>query len=174
MTRRTTPRTPDTPQGGVQRYRDHILDDPRHDPYQARRKYAEPTVCEDCGAVFGNGRWQWVTTGTPAGAHRERCPACRRIHDKLPAGWVTLSGPFFVAHRDELLRLVKREAEHERAEHPLSRIMNIDEQAHTAVVTTTDIHAPRRIGAALARAYDGHLDQRYAEDEYSLHVQWQR
>ena len=35
---------------------DHILD-----PYQARQKPAESTVCPECGAVFHDGRWQWKT-----------------------------------------------------------------------------------------------------------------
>ncbi|HEX8011298.1 MAG TPA: BCAM0308 family protein [Casimicrobiaceae bacterium] len=172
MTRRTPLRTPDTPPGGVTRYRDRIFDDKRVDPYQARGKYQEPTVCSDCGAVFRSGRWTWGDA--PAAAPRDRCPACRRIRDKLPAGSVTLEGDFYVAHRDELLRLVRNEAEHERGEHPVNRIMDIDDGPQRAVVTTTDIHTPRRIGAALERAYHGQLDTRYAEDDYSVRVSWRR
>ena len=172
MTRRTPPRTPDTPIGGVTRYRDRIFDDLRHDPYQAKGKYAEPTVCETCGAVFRRGRWHWASA--PQGAHREHCPACRRIHDKLPAGVVTLSGAFASSHREELLRLVHREAEQERKEHPLNRIMQVSEGPDEVVVTTTDIHTPRRIGTALERAYRGELETRYGEDEYTLNVQGRR
>lgn len=172
MTRRTLPQTPDTPVGGITRYRDRIYDDKRHDPYQATRKYHEPTLCDDCGAVFQNGRWQWASAAQ--GAHREHCPACRRIRDRLPAGVVTLAGAFLGAHRDELLRLVRREAEHERQEHPLNRIMAVNDGPDEIVVTTTDIHTPRRIGAALERAYDGRVETRYGEDEYTLHVHWRR
>jgi hypothetical protein len=172
MTRRTPVRTPDTAPGGATRYRDRIFDDKRMDPYQARRKYHEPTACTDCAAVFQAGRWIWGDA--PAGARRDRCPACRRIHDKLPAGSVTLEGDFYARHREELLQLVRNEAEHERAEHPVNRIIDIDEGPERAVVTTTDIHTPHRIGTALARAYDGHLDTRYGEDEYSVRVSWRR
>jgi hypothetical protein len=172
MTRRTSVPTPDTPSGGATRYRDRIFDDKRGDPYHARGKYHEPTACTDCGAVFLNGRWTWGDP--PESARRDRCPACHRIHDKMPAGTVTLEGEFYTAHRDDLLQLVKNEAEHERGEHPMNRIMGIDERPDRAVVTTTDIHTAHRIGTALAHAYHGHVDMRYAEDEYSVRVNWRR
>ncbi len=172
MTRRTAVPTPDTPPGGVTRYRDRILDDKRVDPYQPRGKYREPTVCTDCGAVFRRGRW--VLGEAPDGAHRDRCPACRRVRDKLPAGWVTLEGPFYAAHREELLQLVRHEAESERAEHPLNRIMGLEEHADRAIITTTDIHTPHRIGNALERSCQGELKIHYAEGEYSVRVNWRR
>jgi hypothetical protein len=172
MTRRTTVRTPDTPPGGVARRNQRIFDDQRVDPYQARGKYHEPTVCTDCGAVFRRGRW--AHGAAPDGAHRDRCPACRRVRDKLPAGRLTLEGPFYAAHRGELLRLVRHEAESERSEHPMNRIMELAEDSERAVVTTTDIHTPHRIGNALERAYQGELDMRYGDDEYSIQVSWRR
>ena len=172
MTRRKPRKTPQTPIGGVARYRDRIFDAKRHDPYELKGKYPEPTLCESCGAVFERGRWHWASA--PDSAHRERCPACRRIRDKLPAGMITLSGPFMVAHRAEILQLVRHEARTERDEHPLNRVMDVNEGPDEIVVTTTDIHTPRRIGAALERAYHGKLDTRYGEDEYTMHVHWQR
>ncbi|HTS24206.1 MAG TPA: BCAM0308 family protein, partial [Casimicrobiaceae bacterium] len=135
-------------------------------------KYREPTVCTDCGAVFHRGRWS--VASIPDGAHRDRCPACRRVRDKLPAGWITLEGAFYGEHRDELLRLARHEAEKEGAEHPLNRIMSVDERPGKAIVSTTDIHTPRRIGTALRRAYEGELEIRYGDDEYSVRVLWRR
>jgi len=172
MTRRATVRTPDTPPGGVTRYRDRIFDDQRVDPYQARGKYQVPTVCSDCGAVFRRGRWGHGAEAD--GARRDRCPACRRIRDKLPAGSVTLEGEFYAAHRDEILRLVRNEADSERSEHPINRIMDIAEDGGRTVVTTTDIHTPRRIGTALERAYQGQLATEYGDAEYSVRVSWHR
>lgn len=172
MTRRATTPSPDTPPGGVTRYRDRIFDDKRVDPYQAIRKYQEPTVCTACSAIFRRGRW---TLGSaPAGARHEVCPACRRIRDKLPAGRLTLEGAYYAGHRDEVLALVRREAENERAEHPLNRLMEIEEHRDCAIVSTTDIHTPPRIGTALLRAYRGELETRYGHDEYSVRVVWRR
>jgi NMD protein affecting ribosome stability and mRNA decay len=172
MTRRNSVRTPDAPPGSVPRRNQRVLNDERLDPYQARGKYQEPTVCSDCGAVFRRGRW--AHGDAPDGANRDRCPACRRIREKLPAGWVVLEGPFYAAHRDELLRLVRHEADNERLEHPINRIMDIEEHSERAVVTTTDIHTPHRIGTALERAYQGELEMRYGDEEYSIRVSWRR
>ena len=49
----------------------HHIEEHRHDPYKARHKLPEPTVCSQCGAVFSEGRWQWVDKAAE-GAHKER------------------------------------------------------------------------------------------------------
>jgi hypothetical protein len=172
MTRRTSVRAPDTPPGGLPRRTQRILKDARLDPYQSRGKYDEPTVCTGCGAVFRRGRW--AHGAAPENAKRDRCPACWRIREKLPAGRVILEGPFFISHRDEILRLVRHEAENEHSRHPINRIMNIEDDADRMLVTTTDIHTPRRIGTALERAYQGELDTEYGDEEYSVRVTWRR
>ena len=160
------------PPTGIPRYRDRIFNDQRHDPYQARGKYKEPTVCADCGTLFEKGRWRWASS--PPEAHQGLCPACQRTRDDYPAGSVTLEGEFLKAHRDELLHLVRNEADAERSEHPIHRIMRIDEEGEALVVTTTDVHSPRRIAHALESAYRGDLEIRYGEDEYTVRVHWQR
>ena len=160
------------PAGTTMHYRDRIYDTQRHDPYQAAGKYPEPAHCSTCSALFHRGRWQWGSA-LPGGT-LVTCPACRRIADKLPAGIVTLEGAFVEAHRDELVHLARNEAERERAEHPLNRIMDVDAGAARVVVTTTDIHLPQRIGEALKSAYDGELDVRYGDDEYTVRVGWHR
>lgn len=173
MSRRTAVRTPDTPPGsGVGTRRDRILDDKRVDPYQPRGKYHSPTVCQDCGAVFRRGRW--ALGDAPDDAKRDRCPACKRTRDKLPAGFLALEGDFFESHRDELMRLVRNEAESEREQHPMNRIMAVEEQSDRALVTTTDIHTPHRVGNALERSYQGDLEVKYGDDEYSIRVKWRR
>ena len=129
-------------------------------------------MCSDCGAVFRRGRW--AHGEAPDGSNRDRCPACWRIREKLPAGRVVLEGPFYAAHRDELLQLVRHEADNESSEHPINRIMDIEEDGARAIVTTTDIHTPHRIGTALERAYQGELEMHYGDEEYSIRVSWRR
>lgn len=172
MTRRRPVPSPQTSTAHVARYGDRVWDDQRHDPYQPVGKYEEPTRCGDCGAVYRHGRWQWGDA--PDGAHTQSCPACRRVHDKLPAGLVTIDGPFVAAHRPDLIRIVRNKAEHERHEHPLNRIMQIEEHDDRIEVATTDIHLPQRIGEALKHAYHGELTVRYGKDEYSVRLHWHR
>jgi NMD protein affecting ribosome stability and mRNA decay len=152
--------------------RDKMFEERVHDAYKAKRKLPEPTVCPQCDAVFHEGRWQWREA--PADAHQETCPACHRIRDHYPAGFLTLQGAFFVAHRDEIMHLVHHVETRERTEHPLNRIMAIEEKDGAALVTTTDIHLARDIGEALHHAYKGDLEFHYNPQEYLLRVSWTR
>ena len=170
MIRRKSPTSPVTPQGHVARYRDRIWDDKRHDPYQPAGKYRDPARCPRCGAVYERGRWRWGSA--PPESHVNDCPACRRVHDKLPAGFVTFEGPFVAGHAEELIRIARNEAEHEAREHPMNRIMDIDRQDDRIEITTTDIHLPQRIGEAVKRAHHGDLSVQYASDEYSVRADW--
>jgi hypothetical protein len=172
MTRRTLTPAPLTPPGHVTRYRDRIFDAKRHDPYEPAGKYAEPTRCPQCGAVYERGRWRWGTA--PPGAHAAECAACRRARDKLPAGLLTLEGLFARAHVAELVRIARNEAEHESFEHPMHRIMHVDESDAGIEISTTDIHLPQRIGEAVKRAYRGELRIQYASDEYAVRARWHR
>lgn len=152
--------------------RDQLRPERVHDSYKLKDKLAEPAVCASCGAVFHAGRWQWASR--PAAAAEVLCPACHRIHDHYPAGYVELKGSFFAAHRDELMNLVRHHEEKERAEHPLARIMAVEVQHDGVLVTTTDIHLARDLGEALHHAYQGELEFHYNEAENLLRVHWWR
>ncbi len=149
---------------------DNIFQEHIHDAYKAKRKPHEPSICTQCGAVFHEGRWQWRPA--PPNAHREICPACHRIHDHYPAGFLTIQGDFFQSHRDEILHLVRNHEKHELAEHPLKRIMAVEEKDGATLVTTTDIHLARGIGEALHHAYQGLLEFHYNPEENLLRVNW--
>ncbi|MBI3478992.1 MAG: ATPase [Nitrosomonadales bacterium] len=152
--------------------RDRLLQEAIHDSYKIKGKLHEPTFCPNCGAVFHSGRWQWLSK--PKDAHQTICPACQRVHDHFPAGYVSLSGEFFSAHEQEILRLIRHRETQEKVEHPLQRIMDIEKIAHGLQVTTTDIHLARSIGVALHHAYQGELDFRYNTEQNLLRVSWSR
>jgi len=141
------------------------------DPYQARRKLKEPAACRQCGAVYHRGRWQWPNE--PVFAKEEICPACRRIEDGLPAGILTLHGDFTRQHASEILSLARHEEAAEKAEHPLNRIADIERTEAGLVITTTDIHLPRRIGEAIKRAYRGTLGMHFDGAAYFMRAEWQ-
>jgi len=150
---------------------DGIFQEHVHDAYKAQVKLPEPTVCPQCGAVFHEGRWQW--RNAPANAHRATCPACHRIHDHYPAGFLALRGEFFSSHRDEIMRLVHNLEKLERAEHPLKRVMAVEDQKDgSTLVTTTDIHLARGLGEALHHAYQGELKFHYNPEQNLLRVSW--
>jgi len=140
------------------------------DPYQAQHKPKEPSACPQCGAIYHRGRWQWGHK--PAGAHDQPCPACRRIADAMPAGTVTLHGDFARRHKAEMTGLARNEESAEKSEHPLNRIMSIEETGDGLVINTTDIHLPRRLGEAFAGAFHGTFDMRFDENAYFVRVDW--
>lgn len=153
--------------------KDRLIREHVHDPYQAPSKLPQPAICPVCGATYSEGRWQWMNS-QPAGAHRHTCQACRRIRDRYPAGIITLSGSFIAGHRNDLLSLVRNNESLEKQEHPLNRIMRIEERPDTIVITTTDIHLPHRIAEALHDAYKGELEIRYDKEGYFARVEWRR
>lgn len=156
----------------IGRRQEQLLQEVVHDAYQSKRKLPEPTRCKDCGAVWRRGRWSWGAA--PEGVHSARCPACRRIRDRLPAGYVSLGGEFFAAHREEVLGRVRRCEAAEKRGHPLERIMDIKADGAGVLVTTTGAHLAHRIGDALRRAYKGELDARYLKADKLLRVTWKR
>ena len=140
------------------------------DPYRERYKPREPAVCPTCGVVYEQGRWHWQSR--PANAHEHTCPACHRIHDRVPAGYVTLTGPFFAAHREEIVQLIRNEEQRAKAEHPMERIMDLQAEGAQTVVHTTGTHLAKRLGDALHHAYHGELETKYAPEEYLVRVYW--
>lgn len=155
-----------------QRRHDRLLREWVHDTYKSKSKLPEPSVCPECGAVYHKGRWTWAEK--PSGVHQEMCPACHRMRDKVPAGFLTLKGEFLAAHKDEILHLVRNIEKKENAEHPLKRIMNVEEQQDGVVISFTDPHLARGAGEAIHHAYHGELDFHYQEEENLLRVSWNR
>ena len=154
--------------------RDQLRQDSEHDSYRRQKKPAGPAVCPDCGAVFHAGRWQWGTRVEDAA--QVLCPACQRIRDKYPAGFVHVSGEFFAEHRDEILGLLDHHAKKAVAEHALARVIGVesDDEGEGMLLTTTDIHLARDLGEALHAAYRGGLEFLYNDAENRLRVRWWR
>jgi hypothetical protein len=51
--------------------------------------------------------------------------------------------------------------------------MTIDaEDPETLIISTTDIHLPRRIGEVVHRAFGGDLEIKYDEENYFVRVNW--
>jgi hypothetical protein len=158
---------------GPYRYRRlQVLEGYGDDPYRPRRKPPGPAQCPRCGAVYRDGRWSWSRGAAPRA--KLLCPACRRIAEDMPAGYLTLAGEYFRGHRAEVLGRVVHCAEQERAEHPLERIIAMREQDGEMLVTTTSTHLARLIGHALKRAFKGDLRMTYGRDENLLRVRWSR
>lgn len=152
--------------------RDRLLQEVVHDSYKTPGKLPEPTICPGCGAVYKTGHWQWASR--PTQAHETLCPACHRQRDKFPAGYLTLTGDFVHAHESEILGVVHNHEAKEKAQHPLQRLMDIEQNPDGISITTTDIHLARGIGDALHHAYQGELEFHYNPQQCLLRVHWKR
>jgi NMD protein affecting ribosome stability and mRNA decay len=142
------------------------------DPYRDTERPPEPTFCPTCKAVYADGRWTWARK--PEEYFEQNCPACQRIQDEFPAGYVMIKGEFIKQHRDEIIALLRSKEDREKSEHPLQRIMAIEDVREGLQVTTTDSHLARGIGEALHDAYKGDLKLRYSRDENLLRATWKR
>lgn len=144
----------------------------REDPYHDTMKDAAPATCPRCRAGYQDGRWTW--SPAPPDAARRTCPACQRLEDDFPAGYVTLKGSFFDAHRREILDLVMARAERARLEHPLQRIIGMQDTSGGLVVTTTDARLARGLAIALQAAFKGNLNLSFSRDENFIRATWSR
>jgi hypothetical protein len=144
----------------------------RDDSYRAEAKMPDPATCPDCDSTYIKGRWTWGAA--PSGAARHTCPACQRIADRVPAGFLTLTGPFFAAHRADVLALVTARAARAREEHPLQRLMGVEDVAGGVEITTTDAILARALATAVHKAYKGDLDLRPTGGENIARAIWTR
>ena len=62
----------------------------------------------------------------------------------------------------------------EKQDHPLHRIMTIEEYPDSLVIKTTDIHLPHNIAQSLRDSYQGELTVQYAPEEYFFRAEWRR
>lgn len=139
--------------------------------YRRAAKAAGGLVCKDCGIIQHAGEWYFgapplarLTTG--------RCPACRRVADKYPAGTLRVPTSFLAGRQRDVLRLVRNIAAAEKLEHPLERLMTIEEADGHMVVTTTGIHLARALAHKLAKQFHRKPRFRYADGEELVFVEW--
>jgi len=102
------------------------------------------------------------------------CPACRKSQDRVPGGVVTLSGGFVWEHEEEIMNLIKNEAGKGQAVNALERVISLDSSSGKMEITTTNEKLAQRIGKALHKAYDGHVEYKWSEDTKLARVNWRR
>ena len=101
------------------------------------------------------------------------CPACMRIANRYPAGYIEVKGLFLKNSPDEVLELIGETAAQATANHPMERIMEVVHDGEDILITTTGIIIAQRIGEALARKYGGNLNVQCANDEEFIRVFWE-
>lgn len=150
--------------------------------HHASRAPAEPAKCSVCGAIYSDRRWTLPDTPRNRGKHKHWhpvtitiCPACKKIKDVLPAGFLYVRGDFLLSHRQEIEHLLDKEAERTSVDNPLARIMGrqTDENGRLVITTTTE-HLAQRLGHALEKAYGGKVQYNFAHENKMARVYWHR
>ena len=148
---------------------------PRRIHEETSGKLPELAGCPKCGASYRNGRWTWKKA--PIGSYEQVCPACERIENDYPGGELHVQGDFAASHRDEILGLIHNVEEAEKKEHPLKRIMDIQDDDSGFIVRLTDGKLAESLGRALERAYEGQLEHPPTTTDYEnllVRVRWSR
>lgn len=148
-----------------------LLQEQQHDNRTVKHELREWIACSSCGAVYQERREKWYMRH--AVSHGETCPACHRREDDAAAGFLILHGSFFLAHREEIMRMILNLEERERNGHSPKRILDVKESVHITFITTSDIDFTRRIGEALHAKYQGHLESVYNREKNLIDVDWQ-
>lgn len=154
-----------------------------HDAGRHRAKHAmrEPGVCALCGAQYFKRRWSASDRNHLVEARVFRpaivrtCPACIQIQGGTPSGYLFVEGLFFKLHRDDIERLLRKEAERAVEDNPLARIMLWREDSRLKLtLSTTTEHLAMRLGHALEKAFTGELRYDFSHENKLARVYWRR
>jgi hypothetical protein len=149
------------------------------DPYRPTEGQ-EASLCTGCRALYQNKRWFFDEPkarrlGGTKEVREVLCPTCRKIKDRYPEGFLTLSGEFFKERKDEILKLLEKEAARVAGRSVMDRIIQMAPQGKDSlVVETTTEKLAQHLGRAVYRAYKGELDFRWAETDKFVRVYWSR
>ncbi|MHC5066632.1 MAG: BCAM0308 family protein, partial [Planctomycetota bacterium] len=75
--------------------------------------------------------------------------------------------------QDEVIETFRRVAARERKEHPLERLIQVQEKGDRLFVTTTGIHLARSIAGALRRRFKKGVQIRYLGEDNLVQIDWQ-
>ncbi len=150
--------------------------------HRSKKAMTEPAVCKICGDVYADRRWSKPNADKHSEKHPHFraatvvvCPACKRIADKIPSGYVYLSGVFLTEHFEEISRLLHNEAERTLEDNPMARIMESKKKkTGELTITTTTEHLAQRLGHALEKAYHGDVRYDFSHENKLARVYWQR
>ena len=89
-------------------------------------------------------------------------------------GVVRISGKFLLDHEEEIVSLVKHEAQKAEQKNPEHRISKIEKANGSIVVVVSDHNLAFHIGKALVHAYKGEHEYKFLKGEKFVEVIWKR
>ena len=148
------------------------------DPYLNKEEYPDPAVCKRCRALYHGKKWihpDLAGAVLPAAEKKEvLCPACLKIKENYPEGFLTLEGAFLNEHKEEVLNLIRNKEDIAARINPLERIIEIKERPAAIEITTTTEKLAQRIGQILKKAFQGDVAYKWSGDTKLARVTWVR
>ncbi len=150
-----------------------------NDPYELAAGQ-EAAVCQECHGVYQGKRWffdakLYDQLSGPAKVRQVVCPTCRKIKDRYVEGYLTLSGEFWVQHREEIVKLLEKEAGKVGRRSFADRIIQMLPEADSKlVVETTTEKLAQHLVRTIFKAYKGDLNFRWSEPSRFVRVYWTR
>lgn len=93
--------------------------------------------------------------------------------DREPHGYLHIAGAFANGHRGEIEAALAREARRASEASPAARIIAIDTDTGSLLVSTTTEHLAHRLGRALVKAFGGELHSGFGLRNNLALVWWQ-
>jgi len=139
----------------------------------------EVSFCKKCGIVYRQKRWimdpaELERVQADPSAGKIICPACQRMRDEVPGGFLTLTGDYLGKHEVEILELIKNTEAKSRTKNPLGRIMEIRQEGGVLTILTTEDKLAQKLGRDVYKAHSGELNYQWSHMENYVRVDWKR
>lgn len=139
----------------------------------------EVSFCKKCGLVYRQKRWimdpeEMERLKADPAAGKVVCPACQRMRDNVPGGYLTLKGEYLRRHEVEILELIKNTESKSRKKNPLGRIMEIRQEGDVLTILTTEDKLAQKLGRDVYKAHSGNLNYQWSHTENYVRVDWSR
>lgn len=148
------------------------------DPYLRMKEPEGWAICKRCRSVHYDKHWvlpeNFHGKLPEEGVQEALCPACRKISEEYPEGYIHLEGAFVKEHRQEIINTIKNKEEITKHYNPLERIMDIREHDSSIEVTTTTGKLAQKIGKILSKSFNKKAEYKWSEDTRVARIVWKR
>ncbi len=137
----------------------------------------EPTVCENCGAVYLRRSWRRgrkMTEVILRHADWAICPACNQVQRQEYYGRVIAHGEFSAVEREAIAHRIENVARRAAASQPERKLVSLTWNDPALEVLTTSQKLAHRIVTELRKAFGGRASYAWSDRDGSLFATWER
>jgi NMD protein affecting ribosome stability and mRNA decay len=137
--------------------------------------YADPSVCDGCGAVYTRKSWRRdrrVNHAMLTGAGWVRCPACIRAGTETANGRVVVRGEIAADTLAAIRRRIRNVAARAAHTQPEHRIVSLDRTRDGLEILTSSQQLAHRVVHELKKAFGGRAVYRWSDADNSLYSTW--